>query len=200
MTQSSSPGQLGLDVIVARNHNKQAYIPGTLVSGKIRQSLEELQEAIEDENKPEWFAPDLDNWLGKSSENDFAKTKRLFFSDFVLDGDNPSPITRYRIEIDAERGSVREHQLAMLESPFVSGEVYTFTGQVHFFASPEKAAVIRQHLNAALKWFSHLGPSDASASAKMRKRQKINDTEILPVTTLPHVSLSTVPVRMGLLI
>ena len=146
-----------MDVIIARNHHNQPYIPGTLVSGKIRQSLEELKNALKDENKPEWFAPDLDKWLGKSSENDFAKTKQLFISDFALVGNEPLAKTRYRIKIDAERGSVTKHQLVMLESPFVSGEIYTFTGQVHFFSSPEKAKVIRQHLNAAIKWFSNLG-------------------------------------------
>lgn len=202
LTQSSSPGQLGLDVVVARNHNNQVYIPGTLVSGKIRQSLEELQDAIKNENTPVWFAPDQDNWLGKSSENDFAKTKRLFFSDFVLDGDDPLPITRYRIEIDAERGSVSKHQLAMLESPFVSGETYTFTGQVHFFSSPEKAAVIRQHLNAAIKWFSHLGAFRSIGFGQIENAAitKINDAEILPNTTSIPVKLSSVPVRIGLCI
>ena len=198
LTQSSSPGQLGLDVIVARNHNNQAYIPGTLVSGKIRQSLEEIKNAIKDENKPAWFAPDLDKWLGKSSENDFAKTKQLFISDFALVGNEPLAKTRYRIKIDAERGSVIKHQLVMIESPFVSGEVYTFTGQVHFFSSPETAKIIRQHLNAAIKWFSHLGAFRTIGFGQVEEAIII-DTDS-PSSTPPTDNLTPDPVRVGLYI
>jgi len=198
LTQSSSPGQLGLDVVVARNHNNQAYIPGTLVSGKIRQALEELQDAIKDETRPEWFAPELKNWLGQASENDVAKTKRLFFSDFVLNGADPSALTRYRIKIDGERGSVDKHQLVMIESPFVSGELYTFAGQVHFFSSPKTAENINQHLKAAIKWFSHLGALRAIGFGQVEKTD-ITRIDKFPIPTMQPI-VSPIPERIGLCI
>ncbi|NOS89057.1 MAG: hypothetical protein HOP34_11065 [Methylococcaceae bacterium] len=197
LSQSSNPGPLGLDVVLARNHQHQPYIPGTLISGKIRQALEELQDAVNNaDNKPDWFAPKVDAWLGKASVNDFAKTKQLFFSDFVLDNDQPLAQTRYRIKIDTERGSVLKHHLVMLESPFTSGEDYTFTGQVHYFSAPDQAETIHTHLHAAIKWFSHLG---AFRSIGFGQVVKASISEITPpCSSTPNAKL--MPPRVGLII
>lgn len=197
LTQSSSPGQLGLDVVVARNHNNQPYIPGTLVSGKLRQALEEIQDATKDQNKQGWFAPELENWLGQASENDFAKTKRLFFSDFVLDGDDPSTVTRYRIKTDPECGTVSKHQLVMIESPFVSGESYAFIGQVHFFSSQNTAEKIIQHLKVAIKWLSHLGALGSIGYGQVIKTEFIA-TRNFPLTTPQLHGLDPVPAQVGI--
>lgn len=157
LTQSASPGDLGFDVVVARNHNDKSYLPGTLISGKIRQSLEELDDAIKDQDKPDWFAPKLNDWLGYRAENDFPLRKQLYFSDFILDQETPTASTRYRIKIDPERGAVEQHQIVMLENPFISGESYTFNGQIHFFSPSADVDSIKQHIDIAIKWFSHLG-------------------------------------------
>ncbi|MCK9396912.1 MAG: RAMP superfamily CRISPR-associated protein [Methylobacter sp.] len=198
LTQSSSPGQLGLDVVIARNHKNQPYIPGTLVSGKIRQAMEELQNAIENENKPDWFGPELNNWLGQASENEVAKTKRLFFSDFVLNGDDPSTLTRYRIKIDSKRGSVDKHQLAMIESPFVSGEHYSFSGQVHFFSSRATSEKINLHLKAAIKWLSHLGALRAIGFGQVEQAD-VTDIEMHAILT-PKPTETLPSNRIGLCI
>lgn len=196
LTQSPNPGQLGLDAVIARNHRNQAYIPGSLVSGKIRQALEELRDAAVNGNKPALFEPDLDDWLGKASKNDFAKSKRLFFSDFVLHEDEPATATRYRIEIDSERESVSQHQLAMLESPFVSGEPYTFTGQVHFFSSSAKAETIIQHLRAAIKWLYQLGAFRSIGFGQVEKTQ-ILELETFPIPVSHPSGNAEIPERIG---
>ncbi len=197
LTQSSSPGQLGLDVVVARNHNNKFYIPGTLVSGKIRQSLEELLDAVKDEDQPDWFAPKLDDWLGRSSENNLAKTKRLFFADFVLNDDNNvlSSSTRHRIKIDANRGAVSNNQLVMVENPFISGETYTFSGQIHYFSSKETAKNITQHLKASLKWLSQLGAFRSIGFGEVVNAE-ITQVESLPITR-PEPASMDVSDRVG---
>ena len=182
LTQSSNPGQLGVDAVVARNYKDQFYIPGTLISGKIRQSLEELQNAVCAEKQPQWFPPELDDWLGVASENDFARTKRLFFTDFVLDARTTQfDKIRHRIKIDDERGSVDEHQLVVTESPFISGEDYQFNGQVHFFSTQKTADKIIQNLQAALKWLSQLGAYRSTGFGEVVKAG-ISSTDNLKLT------------------
>ncbi len=199
LTQSSSPGELGFDVVVARNHNEKPYLPGTLISGKIRQSLEELTDAIQGENKPDWFAPKLDDWLGKPSENDFAVSKRLFFSDFILNDNELEPSkTRYRIKIDQDRGAVEQHQIVMLENPFISGESYSFTGQVHFFSSQPHAEIIRQHIAVAIKWFSHLGALKSIGFGQVENAEICKIEELAIPTSSNTPSLTSDKIRFSI--
>ncbi len=121
LTQSSNPGELGLDMVVARNYKGVPYLPNTLISGKLRQALDELVSVTSDDTKQAtWFKPKLDIWLGKSSENSLPKTKQLYFSDFVLKDleELNRGIIRDRISINSETGAVEEHHILMMESPF----------------------------------------------------------------------------------
>ena len=199
ISQSANPGALGLDIVIARNHKNQIYLPGTLISGKIRQALEELDDAIKTETKPDWFAPDLNNWLGQVSENNFPKTKRLFFSDFVYDGDEPDNKTRYRIKIDSNRGAVEKHQIVMIESPFISGESYTFKGQVQFFSSKHTVDAIKIHINVGLKWLSHLGAFRSIGFGQVLQAE-ISDVTTLPISEPSPTNINSEINRIGLCI
>ena len=158
LSQSTDPDGFEMDAVVARNHKGEPYIPGTLVSGKLRQAWEELSGAATQDVK--WFQPEIDQWLGKSNQHGFPLTKHLVFTDFVLKPQQNSLITtpRKRIKIDQDRGAVDKHQLVIIENPFVSGEEYHFIGKLHFF-SPSTIGTdnIIQHITAGIQWFSQLG-------------------------------------------
>ena len=160
LTQSSNPGELGLDAVIARHHDKTPYLPGTLIAGKLRQALEELQSVVnQDKEKVDWFQPELDNWLGQASKPDnLPSTKQLFFSDFdlkkgALDWGN----IRERIAMDEKTEAVKKHQIVMVENPFISGGQYIFCGKLHFFAPADKVDNILRHVKTGFNWFSQLG-------------------------------------------
>lgn len=170
LTQSSSPSTQGLDAVVCRNHKDEACLPGTLISGKLRQAWEELDNASAGKT---WFQPRIDEWLGKRTEYDMPRRKQLFLSDFVLEAEQDSAeqnsqdqeAIRHRITIDPERGAIEEQQLVMIENPFVSGKQYCFSGDIHFSALRMK----RQTRSSAIFWpvsngFPRSGPCVLSVS------------------------------------
>ncbi len=156
LTQSSSPGGWGIDYVAARNSENQLYLPGTLLVGKLQQAWQELKEAVSDGH---WFSPTFDKWLGEVSENALPKTKQLFFSDLIYQPDSQDKTGSYsRIKIDPDRGAVDKHQLVLIESPFLTGKDYLFTGYLHFFAANEtEVEKIIRHVEAGLNWTSQLG-------------------------------------------
>lgn len=131
------------------------------------------------------FEPDLKKWLGTPTENAPPNTKQLFFSDLVYQpkglevahlcspesvgadvSDTPQKqdksevLTQVlnRIQIDSTRGAVAENQLVMIESPFLPGCDYDFTGELHFFAADQaEINSIVRHVNAGLQWTAQLG-------------------------------------------
>ena len=199
LTQSSAPGEIGLDAVIARNHKGQAYLPGTLISGKLRQAWEELQHAAA--SNIAWFQPNVEQWLGKRNEFGLPKNKRLVFSDFVLTGPAESTETtavRDRIKIDSERGAVGKHQLVMIENSFISGEEYSFIGKLHFF-SPSSVGTdsIIQHVRAGIQWFSQLGALRSVGFGRVVKAE-ITDPRITPLKK-PETPGTNV-IRVGVLI
>lgn len=155
LSQSSSPGELGLDSVVARHKDNTPYLPGTLIIGNLRQSLEELTSIDTD------FNPPLQDWLGEASLNSVPKSKRLFFSDFRLDRADRNKLQeshiRDRITVDPETGAVKAQHILMMENPFVTGEQYIFTGNLHFFAADHQVAEILDKVKTGFNWFTQLG-------------------------------------------
>jgi hypothetical protein len=179
MTQSSAPGDWGLDLVAARNADGKFYLPGTLLAGRLSQAWQELQDAVSGEH---WFAPKIEKWLGECSENDFPKTKQLFFSDLTYQGEHQTA-THNRIKIDEKRGSVDKHQMVLIESPFLTGEDYKFTGALHFFAADEtEAESIIRHVNAGLNWTAQLGAMRSVGFGRIKKVENTKTIDELPET------------------
>ena len=166
ISQSTEPGAYGLDMVQARDSDDRPIIPGTHVTGKLRQAWEELNSAISTESDSD-FPPTLPNeaeikkLLGNQAtgENLEPHRKELYFSDFVLAQPVPNKEkVRYRIEVDKERGAVKEQALAMIESIIESGELAKFKGEVTFLAeSEDKAEEIEQKILTGLSWVDQIG-------------------------------------------
>lgn len=155
LTQSSEPGDFGMDIIVARTAQDLPYIPGTLLLGKLDQAWQEIQDAMDDKS----FAPDMKKWLGRRSENNFPFRKQLYCPDLLLRKDQ-MPTTEYihhRIAIDKVRGAAGKQQLVAMESPFQQGKCYTFTGIITYFAPAGEGAEIERYIQTALRWLTQLG-------------------------------------------
>jgi len=131
LTQSTAPGAYGMDAVVARDLDGAPYIAGSLVTGKLRQALEEMA-ACEEATAVSWFQPKIAAWLGKQKNlNSTPLTKQLVFSDFRFckRADNRA---RVRIRIDPERGAVEKGAQLLVEEPFAVGEPLLFKGGLTF--------------------------------------------------------------------
>lgn len=162
MTQSTAPGEYGIDSALARNSEGKIYIPGSLVVGQLREAWEELREALQgdptDEVPSDVIA--IDRLLGaKLSDGEYIpKAKRLFFNDFLFRGEVSKGTHRYRVEIDQTRGAVGDGQLMSLESPFAAGEFLVFDGTLSFTISNQfEGDRIRRQVLCGLQWFSQTG-------------------------------------------
>ncbi len=159
LTQSSSPGELGLDRVVAINNEKTPYLAGTLITGKLRQALEELDDIVAD--KCQWFKPEVNTWFGKKSTDYSPQRKQIYCSDFILDLKGIKELKngeiRDRITIEQATGTAKDQHIVMIESPFISGKEYTFYGHLHFFAPESKQDNIIKHLKTAFNWLTQIG-------------------------------------------
>lgn len=173
LTQSSSPGDLGLDSVIARHNNNTPYIPGTLITGNLRQALEELLSIEASYDIP------LSDWLGETSSNNTPKNKRLYISDFDLDKQDQIKLShdniRNRITVNSETGAVEDQHILMLENPFLSGEEYTFTGNIHFFSPKAGVENVLSKIKTGLNWLSQLGSLKSIGFGQIVNIQFINE-------------------------
>ncbi len=159
LTKSTAAGIHGIDSPVARNSEGKCYLPGTLVKGRLRQAMEEIIAVGGTE-----FSPHIDDWLGTCSSGDdirYGTVKpsrgQLHFKDFIDQNEKPSK-TLYRIQIDEQRGAVAKGAYQAIEAPYTSGELYHFTGSVHYFAANhQEADDIKRYIEIGLCWITSLG-------------------------------------------
>lgn len=161
ISQATSPGSFGIDAVLARTRDDQARpcIPGTHITGKLRQAWEEFASALEGSNDDSLKPPDIPAWLGQGTDTGSwqPSAKRLNLSDFVLDRDARGG-ERYRIRIDEERGAVAKGAYQTIESPFKPGEKLHFQGTARFLAADrEEANRLLRYLELGLKWIPQFG-------------------------------------------
>ena len=170
LTQSSEPGELGHDMVVARNGKGAPYLPGTLITGKINQAWQEIRDAAKKSGSTTWFDPQLKKWLGEVRENTVPRSKQLLFTDFVLTNplDHPNGV-RYRIAIDKERGAVKKHLNVLIEAPFDDRAGYKFKGELIFFAPTNEIDNIIRHVKAGLCWLQQIGAQRSTGFGRLLK-------------------------------
>ncbi len=197
VTQSSAPGSWGLDLVAARNAEEKLYLPGTLLVGNLRQAWQELKDAVSGEH---WFKPEIDKWLGLRNENDVPKAKQLYFSDLIYQDElvKKGSDALNRIKIDVERGAVDKHQLVLIESPFLTGKEYGFTGTLHFFATNEtEIDIIIRHVKAGLNWTAQLGAMRSTGYGRIKR---IDYSIIKAVLQKPDPQIKTFNDKRGIVI
>jgi len=161
LSQSTAAGALGVDASSARRDGR-VVLPGSLVKGKVREAWERLRTLA-----PEHFDADVGQWLGprdrkarpedsRNGDTNAPRRGRVFFSDFQAESPEDGGL-RYRVRLDASRGSVDHGALAAVETPFAPGREVAFRGTVRFHAEVEEAARIRHALEAGLRWIENLG-------------------------------------------
>lgn len=194
LTASSEPGDLGLDMIIARTDDCP-YIPGTLLSGKLDQAWQEIEGAA-----PELFAANRAALLGERNENKEPLRKQLFFSDLNLTEQDVQKIqseaVQHRVTIDKERGAASQQQLVAMESPFAQGDRFTFIGKVIFFAPEERGEEILHSLDVGLRWLSQLGGMRTIGYGRVAKAAVLESaTKRAPLTWPDTVTITSLQAK-----
>ena len=122
LTQSTNAGEFGVDAVMARDSQGKPYLPYSLIRGKLRQALEELEGALAADDAKH-FPGDVVHWFGprtRSREDDHARHERgelfnergaLFFTDFKHPQEKPLDPLISRIQMDPETGAAAERML-----------------------------------------------------------------------------------------
>ncbi len=155
ITQSSAPMDYGIDAALARNKDNLPYVPGTLLTGKLREAWLELEDLT-----TEKFQPHISDWLGEESLETtvLPKPKRLYINDLVLTNTEEKAEINYRIRLDPKRGTVEKGAYLVTERPFAPGDTITFQGTARFLARDEiESQDLIRHLEIGLKWLSQVG-------------------------------------------
>ncbi|MBI5328187.1 MAG: hypothetical protein HZB80_07840 [Deltaproteobacteria bacterium] len=169
LTKSTSMGGYGLDAVMAKNHNGEYYLPGTLVKGRLLQAWQELHDVVGSDYKTlldvDKQLDDFANlWLGKKSGSrkdrgavDSYRTK-IHFTDFIYAPEAKAGSTLHRIHIDKDRGSVIKGALLVMEAPFAVGEEVAFKGSISFTTiNNAEAAAVKKCVDIGLKWIPNFG-------------------------------------------
>jgi len=167
LTGATAPGIYGVDALTARNLQNLPILARSLVKGRLRQSWEELNSATEGQPGGQ-FVPNLEELLGRRAHTtgsgiETAESSvdpyraRLHFTDFVCQKATCEGY-RHRIQIDNRRGAAAEGSLLMAESPFGSGEVVYFVGNVDFWVnSTNESIAITRQIECGFLWTTHFG-------------------------------------------
>lgn len=160
LTQSSSPGEYGLDAAMARKADGKPYLPGTLILGRLRQAWQELSEAtqgafISTTEINILFGSGSGGNRQNPSHSVQPLRKVMQATDFVASTvGNKNKL--FRIRMDKARGSVETGAYLVIDSPFAPGEKVTFTGTVSYFVTDDKDE-IRDKIEKGLQWIPSFG-------------------------------------------
>src|SRR5581483_9234438 len=137
LSGSTAPGDIGVDLPMARDHQGRIILSGSLVKGRLLQSWEELNSAMTAETGHP-FVPNISELLGQRAptaedvETSVSPSRgRLGFTDFVCQSVEKEGY-RHRVQMDNRRGTSAQGALLVCESAFASGDTVQFTGTVDF--------------------------------------------------------------------
>ncbi len=150
LTKATTPSSFGLDAAVARDiEDDYPIIPGTLVEGRLLESLLQLGEG----NSEELFG----SATGDASNNEPARG-RLRINDLKATSLGALQASISRVAIDGTLGSAKGEMLRVIETPFLPGEKVTFEGTAEMFcANDTEAATIAGLLRMGLLWQTQFG-------------------------------------------
>ncbi|EIJ43892.1 RAMP superfamily protein [Beggiatoa alba B18LD] len=162
LTQATGGRAHGLDTITLRDNEGKPCLLGSSVRGNLRQTWEFFNRIYPQANI------DIKTWLGAKSEFDEdtdenssnePQRANLFFSYYwqAQTVENSEKSVRHRIKI-SEEGTVEEGALQVIETPFITGQVVSFKGNIRaFLKDKEEKERLLRWLNKGLAYISAIG-------------------------------------------
>ncbi|MEI7721954.1 MAG: RAMP superfamily CRISPR-associated protein, partial [Verrucomicrobiota bacterium] len=190
LTKSTAPSSFGLDAAVARDFRTgKPCLPGTLIKGKVRESLSQLGE------KP----AQLDVLFGKDTDSDSGNEPSrglVIIEDLITECEEDKLARISRVAIDHCLGSAKGAMLRVIETPFRAGKPVTFTGRAACYCDNGNgdAAEIKQKLLLGLSWLTQSGALRTTGFGRVTKVEVDADK----AAPLNSQTFSTAPLALDL--
>ncbi len=190
LTKSSSPSNFGLDAAVARiAHGPDAgkpYLPGTLIKGKVRESLLEIGYADE---VSAFFGQDTE--IGSGNE---PQRGRILFGDLIATTSGGTG-TCSRNAIEHVLGSSQAQMLRNIETPFAAGASVTFSGKAWYYGDANAAESVGERLRQGLSWLTQIGANRTTGFGRVTG-VKVEATDEHPVSCSTAVDVCALSVAL----
>lgn len=156
LTAATGPDRYGVTKSSHCDHLGRIVIPASHIKGKIRSSLEELEQFFDPDDRP-----NLSRLFGEpSAEGTYVPLPAILrFSDLICE-DTPDPQegTHTRVTINRLSQTSKQNLLREVDKPFQSGKEIRFNGKVAFRASDSEAALrLARVLKVGFQWLATIG-------------------------------------------
>ncbi len=173
LTKSTSPTSFGIDAAVARDFRTQKpMIPGTLIRGKLRESLAQLGELAQLERL-------FGKQTGSGGEDASYDPDRgmLLIGDLVADQVGASS-TLSRVSLNSTLGAAEGEMLRVIEMPVAAGQEVDFLGKASVFCADESdAAVVARLLRLGLAWLVQVGANRTTGFGRVLAVEEVEFAE-----------------------
>ena len=189
LTAATGPDRYGVTKSSHCDHSGRIVVPASHIKGKIRSSLEELEQFFDPDDRP-----NLSRLFGEpSAEGTYVPLPAILrFSDLICE-DTPDPQegTHTRVTINRISQTAQQKMLREMDKPFQSGTKVRFTGKVAFRASdPESAIRLARVLKVGLQWLATIGSEKGVGFGRLKSVQlgtpietEVSDIQILDGTS-----------------
>lgn len=136
LSQATGGRKHGLDTVTVRDDHDIPSLLGSSIRGNLRHAWLDLAKA-----SGKLQIAQIEEWLGTPSleeGNNSPQRARLSFSYYWQAQQKTTPNVRHRISIDEKTGAVQEGALQVIESPFITGEIIEFTGEIYALSENEE--------------------------------------------------------------
>lgn len=180
LAKSSTPASFGLDAAVARDFQTgRPMIPGTLLEGRVRESLSQLGEGEPDSLFGRETGANTDNMPDRG---------KLLIGDILAESKGADSAFASRVALDGTLGSAKGEMLRVIETPFLAGEEVVFAGVAEMFCRDDQddkdADGTARLLRVGLLWQTQFGALRTTGFGKVLgaevtpRRAKVKLTEI----------------------
>lgn len=189
LTAATGPDRYGVDKSAHRDHMERLVIPASHLKGKLRSSLEELENFFDPDDRP-----DLNLLFGEpSAEGTYAPLPAILrFSDMICENEDirQEERTHTRVTINRISRTAEQNLLREVDKPFQSGAEIRFNGKVSFRVSDAEAALkLARVLRIGFQWLATIGSEKGVGFGRLKsvqldtpKNSEVSDIQILDGT------------------
>jgi hypothetical protein len=167
LTRAAGTVGIGIDVGMLRDPTGLPAFHYTHIKGKLRDAWCTLQQLT--------GAPDnafIAGWLGDRSKDEFAPERgALGFDAYWTAAHPPNSPHRYRVRIDEATGTVAQGALMVIESPWPSGLLVTFSGAIHARVNSHERAELLRWLHAGFNLVPAFGALQGNGFGRLQRAQ-----------------------------
>jgi hypothetical protein len=181
LTKSSTPSRFGVDAAVARDADERPIIPGSLIKGRLREALTQLDTlgvltppaTPPGVPGPGSISSCLDRLFGEDTQPDTGNEPSrgaLIFGDLVSTAPTPGSACLKRVALDPVLGGAKGGMLRVIESPFAPGKKVVFEGRVEGYFennTPFTADLCRRWLTLGFSWMTQVGSARTSGFGRV---------------------------------